>query len=168
MCELVHTSLSCPKNANRWFMQASPTRTMLVHATGSAKKAPLLLAGPRGYACSAGGWVVVPPPRTFPIRDGGIGSYDGRPPAVIPGKGGNGVVAKRARLVVMPSTRHITNIKTSGPAHCTAQARRRLSDRFLFLEGGTEYEYEAKRPFCVRESANRRNAQSAKGTSGNI
>ena len=41
-------------------------------------------------------------------------------------------------------------------------------DRFLFLEGGTEYEYEAKRPFCVRESANRRNAQSAKGTSGNI
>src|SRR5262245_5788945 len=118
----------------------------------------------------------IPLPRTFPIRDGGIGSMM-MVRARFPGRAGmvwrcpnqeRGVVAKRARLVVMSSTRHITNIKPRGPAHCTAQARRRLSDRFLFLEGGTEYEYEAKRPFCVRESANRRNAQSAKGTSGNI
>src|SRR5262249_42015790 len=119
----------------------------------------------------------IPLPRTFPIRDGGIGSMMMVRARLFPGgrerfgrcpNQERGVVAKRARLVVMSSTRHITNIKTRGPAHCTAQARRRLSDRFLFLEGGTEYEYEAKRPFCVRGSANRRNAQSAKGTSGNI
>jgi len=39
-------------------MQASTTRTMLVHATGSAKKAPLLLAGPRdSHAARAAGWL---------------------------------------------------------------------------------------------------------------
>jgi len=41
----------------------------------------------------------IPLPRTFPIRGGGIGSI-------------MVVVAKRARLVVMSSTRHMTNIKT--------------------------------------------------------
>src|SRR5262245_38371202 len=127
------------------------------------------------HAARAAGWY--PAPAHIPNSGRWNWFHDAGSGAVIPGKAGTvwrcpnqerGVVAKRARLVVMSSTRHITNIKTRGPAHCTAQVRRWLSDRFLFLEGGTEYEYEAKRPFCVRASANRGNAQSAKGTSGNI
>src|SRR5262245_53827755 len=61
---------------------AQTTRAVLAkQATNSAKKAPLLLAGPRGWSCSAGGWVVSRSRAHSPIRDGGIGSRDGRPPA---------------------------------------------------------------------------------------
>jgi hypothetical protein len=70
MCELVHTSLSCPK---KWFMQARDT-----HHAGSrnwfSEKGPAFVGGAKEIVMQRGRLGGIPLPRTFPIQDSRIGS----------------------------------------------------------------------------------------------
>src|SRR5262249_54268775 len=110
-----------------------PAHRARSQSTGPVKKAPLLLAGPSCHAARAAGWY--PAPAHIPNSGRWNWFHDDGSRAVIPGRAGTGLAVPEprkgrgsqasTRLVVMSSTRHITNIKTRGPAHCTAQVRRR-------------------------------------------
>src|SRR5262245_35426334 len=81
------------------------------------EKGPAFVGGAKEIVMQRGRLGGIPLPRTIPIRDGGIGSMMMVRARFFPGGrerfGGartkkGGVVAKRARLVVMSSTRHMT------------------------------------------------------------
>ena len=79
-----------PRNCGRCRRLGRPSSRSFT-SNWPREKGPAFVGGAKEIVMQRGRLGGIPLPRTIPIRDGGIGFHDGRPPAVIPGKGGNGL-----------------------------------------------------------------------------